>query len=180
MKYANFVFGLINTKTLKNLAKGKTLLPYKKVNERKDERWNTKLITSKVMEGIIKGSSIPDIAKSFRSVMEMNRASSFRNARTAITSCENTARMRCMERAEEMGIKMKKQWMATHDNRTRQSHLEIDGETIDIHEKFSNGLMEPGDPDGEPEEVYNCRCTIITVVDGIDPKVFNPNAYEKD
>lgn len=184
MKYSNFVFGLINIDTLENLAKGKTLLPYKTIDGKKDERWNTKMITSKVMEGIINGKPVQNIADSFREVMDMNKASAIRNARTSITSCENSARMRCMEDAEKKGIKMKKQWMATHDSRTRESHMELDGQTVDIHDEFkvpsmAHGLMEPADPNGDPEEVYNCRCTMISVVDGVDPKLFNPNAYEE-
>lgn len=182
MNYSKFVFGLINKNTLKNLAKGKTLLPYKKVNGKKDERWNTKLITSKVMQGMISGSSIPDIAKSFRDVMEMNKASSYRNARTAITCCENKGRLHAMYAAEKIGVSVKKMWMSTHDNRTRESHRMLDGEVVDIHEEFSNGLMEPGDEDMEgslPEEVYNCRCTMVGVVDGVDPELFRENAHEK-
>ncbi len=31
--------------------------------------------------------------------------------------------------------------------------------------RFSNGCMYPGDPDGKPSEVYNCRCTMIAVMD---------------
>jgi len=70
-----------------------------------------------------------------------------------------------------MGIEMQKQWMATHDGRTRHSHRDIDGETIPIEEEFGNGLMFPADPDGPPEEVYNCRCTLVAkviAVDGVD------------
>lgn len=177
MAYGSYSFDLINPDTLENLAKGKTMLPYKKVDGKKDERWNTKLITSKLMQSMINGDSIPKISKSFSSVMDMNKVSARRNARTSITSCENQGRMYAMLEAEKRGVKMKKQWMATHDGRTRDSHLNIDGETVELNEAFTNGLMEPGDPDGEPEEVYNCRCTMIAVVDGIDEKAFNRNAY---
>ena len=56
-----------------------------------------------------------------------------------------------------------KVWVATTGeipNRTRESHLELDGEEVLVDEPFSNGLMCPADPTGEPEEVYNCRCTM--------------------
>lgn len=38
-------------------------------------------------------------------------------------------------------------------------HVSLEGETVPINEKFSNGLRYPRDPDdGRPEEVINCRC----------------------
>lgn len=55
-------------------------------------------------------------------------------------------------------------WMATNDNRTRDSHAEMDGQTVGMDEPFitpdGDELMYPGDPDGPPEEVINCRCTV--------------------
>ena len=164
----DFRFDLINPESLKRAKRLKTLLPYKEIDGRKEERWNTKLISAKVTKGLIDGSPIPDIAKSFSDVMDMNRVSAVRNARTSITSCENAGRFASMNQAEEMGVVLEKQWEATPDGRTRDSHQDIDGETVGIHEEFSNGLDYPGDPGGAPEEVYNCRCTMVPVVGRLD------------
>ena len=70
--------------------------------------------------------------------------------------------------AEKMGIKVRKEWLATIDGRTRHSHAMLDGEQVDNEKKFSNGCMFPGDPNGPASEVYNCRCTLIAAVDGVD------------
>ena len=43
----------------------------------------------------------------------------------------------------------------------------MDGEVRDVHEQFSNGLQEPGDYSGDPSEYYNCRCTLVSVIDGM-------------
>ena len=51
--------------------------------------------------------------------------------------------------------------MATRDERTRESHAQLNGVRVDVNEKFPNGLMYPADPDGEPAEVYNCRCKVV-------------------
>ena len=32
---------------------------------------------------------------------------------------------------------------------------------VDVEEKFSNGLMYPGDPNGMAKEVVNCRCALL-------------------
>lgn len=60
------------------------------------------------------------------------------------------------------GADVLKQWDATLDGRTRDSHRRVDGEIRELDEKFSNGLMFPGDPSGSAAEVVNCRCTSNT------------------
>lgn len=51
-------------------------------------------------------------------------------------------------------------WVSTPDEKTRDSHAEVDGEEQPLNQPFSNGLMFPGDPEGDASEVVNCRCTI--------------------
>lgn len=53
---------------------------------------------------------------------------------------------------------IKKTWIAIMDDRTRESHWKTNGEVRSIDEKYSNGLMFPGDPTAPAEEVCNCRC----------------------
>ena len=72
------------------------------------------------------------------------------------------------KRGKNMGIDIMRVWMATKDDRTRNSHKEIDGEKRPVGKAFSNGCMFPGDPSARPAEVYNCRCTFVASVDGID------------
>ena len=63
--------------------------------------------------------------------------------------------------ADNENFEMEKQWIAIEDARTRlsHSHAGVDGERLPLDEPYSNGLMFPGDPNGEPEEIVNCRCT---------------------
>lgn len=165
-----YSFDLADAATVRNLAtKDKTLLPYKTVNGKKEVRWNTKLVNSEVLQGIIQGESIPNIAKRLNNVGMTAKGSAVRNARTTVTSAENKGRMDSYHDAEEMGIILKKQWLATHDSRTRDEHIELDGVEVDVDEYFENGLgkiMYPGDPSADPANVYNCRCTLVTRVVG--------------
>jgi uncharacterized protein with gpF-like domain len=115
------------------------------------------------MQSIIQGESPQQLAVRLASITDMNQTSSIRNARTMITSAQNGARQDMYERNESMGIIGKKTWIATLDFRTRDSHRALDGVQVGIHDKFPNGLMEPGDPSGEPAEVCNCRCKSITM-----------------
>ena len=61
-------------------------------------------------------------------------------------------------------IGLTKTWVAVEDERTRPTHSDADGQTVAREEYFSVGddqLLYPGDPDGSPEEIINCRCTVI-------------------
>lgn len=51
-------------------------------------------------------------------------------------------------------------WVTVMDDRTRDSHAEMDGEEVPIDMPFSNGLNFPGDQSGDASEVCNCRCVI--------------------
>ena len=165
-----YSFEMVDASTVKSLATNdETLLPYKTVNGKKDVRWNTKQVNSEIMQGILQGESIPDISKRLTHVTEMNLTSAIRNARTATTSAENRGRMDSFHRAQDMGVQIVKVWMATNDERTREEHLKLDGQEREIDEPFENSLgeiMYPGDPDADPANVYNCRCTLVTRVLG--------------
>jgi uncharacterized protein with gpF-like domain len=55
-------------------------------------------------------------------------------------------------------------WLATQDDRTRDSHAVMDGVSKPIGQKFSVGGHEadyPGDPSLPIEERANCRCATI-------------------
>ena len=66
---------------------------------------------------------------------------------------------------------MKREWLATLDNRTRHAHAVLDGQRVGVNEPFKvDGyeIMFPGDPTAKAYLVYNCRCTLIAAVDGVD------------
>ena len=70
-----------------------------------------------------------------------------------------------------------KRWITTLDGRERETHFEAHGQLVPIDEPFEVGvseLMFPGDPDGPPDEICNCRCAHQAVVD--ESQVFNDRA----
>ena len=161
-------YNLVDESTVKYLVKNKKLqLPKKKVNIPKDKIWNAKQINSSILQGILQGEPIDKMAERILPVVDNNQNASVRTARTLTTQCENKGRLDRMENLSEQGLKMKKTWISTDDERTRESHALMDGETVDIDEPFSNDLMYPADPDGDPSEVYNCRCTMVTEIIGM-------------
>ena len=133
----------------------------------KDLRWNQQKINSSLIQGLLQGDSIPDIAKRLINVVGMNRAAAVRNARTMTTSIENKGRDDAYEDLREKGVELDTIWVSTLDDRTRHSHRMLYGEVRDENTgKYSNGLRYPGDPLGDPEEVYNCRCCETSTVKG--------------
>ncbi len=163
----DFGFTLYNEDTVNRLIEeNPDLLPAPRVDIPEDMRWNKQKITSNITQAVLQGKSIPEIAKTMQTVVGMNKASATRNARTAMTGAQNAGRQQAYHRAKAMGIKVKKEWVATLDGRTRHSHGMADGQQVEIDGKFKVGASEmryPGDPQGAAEEVYNCRCTMVTV-----------------
>lgn len=163
----DFGFTLYNEDTVNKLIEeNPDLLPAPRADISEDMRWNKQKITSNITQAVLQGKSIPEIAKTMQTVVGMNKASATRNARTAMTGAQNAGRQQAYDRAKAMGIKVKKEWVATLDGRTRHSHGMADGQQVEIDGKFKVGASElryPGDPQGAAEEVYNCRCTMVTV-----------------
>lgn len=170
----NVGFDLWDEQTVKRLmVEQPDLMPYyppKRALKRGiDLAYGKKQITASVTSSILQGKSIKHMADDLQKrITTMSRDSAIRTARTAVTGAQNAGRMDSYAAAEKMGIKLKKRWLATLDARTRHSHAMLDGEQVAQDKKFSNGCRFPGDPQGPPWEIYNCRCTLVAAVDGVD------------
>lgn len=166
---------LVNEDTVKRMIQtGDVTTPFmespKYLNIPKDKRWNTKQINSSVLQGILQGESMQDIAKRIFPIVDRNASAAIRNARTLVTGAENAGRNDSYKRLEDEGVVMKKVWLATGDERTRAWHLDMDGQEVDPDESFTDGngnkLKFPGDPSAAAETVYNCRCSMKTKIIG--------------
>ena len=165
----NIGFTLWDEETVRRLlVQQPELMPYyppkKALKHNIDLEWGKKQIRAAIQSGILRGKSIGEIANDLqRRIPDMSRKSALRAARTAMTGAQNGGRMDSYKAADDMGVEVRKRWVATKDDRTRKSHRRMDGETVDWDKPFSNGLMYPGDPSGPGAEVYQCRCTLRTV-----------------
>ena len=164
----NFGFGLYDTSAVTNLIKNDPqILPKWKINEKKDYIWNSKKVNNAITQGIIQGESLDKITKRISTglcAQNENLMKTF--ARTGMTQAQNAGRYQRQMDAKQLGINLVKEWMSTLDGRTRDSHRHMDGEKLKVGDKwhpqkFSNGCRYPGDPEAPPQEVYNCRCTLV-------------------
>ena len=137
-----------------------------------DLKWGKKQITDSITSGIIRGSSIDQIAKDMTErISNMGKTSAIRAARTAYTAAENAGRQDGAEELEQKGVILNKIWIAMIDSRVRHVHAEADGQEVDNGEPFVVGgenMMFPGDASmgASPWNLYNCRCTRETKVVG--------------
>ena len=162
-------FNVYDRRTVEQLTKDNPkMLPEWKINEQKDYIWNEERVQNAVTQGIIQGESVRDIGSRLTNELATTNAKKMDMfARTAVNGAQNAGRIERLKETEEMGIKVKKKWLATLDNRTRDAHAELDGQEKDIDEDFvvdGKHIAFPGDPACPwPELVYNCRCTLIYV-----------------
>ena len=170
-------FDLWDEQTVKRLIKEEPdLMPYypakRALNRGIDLAYGKRQISACVTSSILQGKSIKGMADDLQKrIPTMNRTSAIRTARTAVTGAQNAGRIDSYTAAQKMGIKLKKEWLATLDGRTRHSHAMLDGQTVDIDKPFKvdgEEIMFPGDTSAPGYLVYNCRCTVIAAVDGVD------------
>lgn len=148
------------------------LTPMSKIRLKNNRDIIRQKIQSSVVQSIAQGQGVRDLTGRIQKDLEQNANNALRIVRTETTRVMNGAKQDSYEHAASRGLKLQKKWVSTLDDSTRESHRDLDGETVDMDEKFSNGLMHPGDQSGDPSETINCRCTMITVLPGFD------NAYE--
>jgi HK97 family phage portal protein len=121
-----------------------------------------KRIKEQLQEGLADGESIKEIRQRVKEIFEHRKISDAEMiARTEVISISNKAEL---ETYKDTGLVQKKEWLATLDDRVRDSHLMLDGEVVAVESPFSNGLMHPGDVTGDGGEVVNCRCAMIPII----------------
>lgn len=121
-----------------------------------------KTITQEVSRGIATGLSYSDIARNISNAAKAPLSRAKTIARTEGHRIQVTSTADAQQAAKAKGADVVKQWDAALDGKTRDSHRRVDGEIRELDEKFSNGLMQPGDSAGGAAEVVNCRCALLT------------------
>lgn len=134
------------------------------IDKKKDETWNRRNISNAVLSGaiLLLGASVI-FGNAAKKTAEKNKDSAFRQASDMMTGAENSGRLDSMYRAYDEGFSVKKYWIATLDNRTRDAHIMYDGmDPVELDYEYAPGLKKPKDQNCSiMEEVCNCRCRIL-------------------
>jgi SPP1 gp7 family putative phage head morphogenesis protein len=124
-----------------------------------------------VKQGLINGQSYVKQAQALKETFNGNAYNALRVVRTEGNRLANAGTYLNSEDLKEAGVSIRRQWVATLDGRTRDSHQALDGQYEDDEGLFHiHGLSAryPGDF-GDPAEDIQCRCTTIDVVQGLEP-----------
>lgn len=121
-----------------------------------------KVIPQEVSRGIASSLPYTDIARNLNNASKSGLNNAKRIARTEGHRIQQQSADDARTVAKKKGADVVKQWDASLDSRTRDSHRRVDGEIRENDERFSNGLRYAGDPNGAAAEVINCRCVTLT------------------
>ncbi|WPC08002.1 phage minor head protein [Globicatella sp. PHS-GS-PNBC-21-1553] len=122
--------------------------------------------------GLIQGKGYRDIAVEITRWTESNYKQALRIAITEGHRTRGQAKQKAQEDAVDMGARLEKMWMSALDTRVRSSHRSMDGQVVKVDEEFispsGHRTLSPGNF-GIASEDINCRCSSVTVVNGMKP-----------
>lgn len=126
-----------------------------------------KSIRAELSRGVANGSTWNEIAGKISRGMNSPFNRSIRRAllisRTEGHRIQQKAALDAQYRAKESGADILKQWCATLDDRTRDTHQKLDGQIREVDEDFEvDGMNAPCPGEfGDPAEDCNCRCCLL-------------------
>lgn len=136
-------------------------------------------IRDTLVDGVALGEGIDDLAARVRQVFdEAEEARSINIARTEVIRSANFGRW---QGQAQTGVVMRRRWLSTGDDRTRETHREMNGQERRIDQPFTSPrgptAMHPGGF-GVASEDCQCRCTTIPVVEA--PRLRDATQAERD
>jgi hypothetical protein len=127
-------------------------------------RTTNKFMADIIQKAIDKNEAIDKVIKD----LEDDKTLKFRSKIISRTEATRVFNYAALEEAKQGEFRMRKEWVSQRDNRVRRydenhgladhTHNGVDREKIDLEQRFSNGLMYPGDPEGIIQQTINCRC----------------------
>ena len=146
-------------------------------------------VKESVYQGIVQGRSYDDVARELRDTLNITATKAETIARTESHRAREMGSLAATVEAAEMGINMKRRWLATLDGRTRDTHGAMDGQEIDVFDEEGNLAKFTSPEGGETEhpggfgiagEDINCRCSTIDIVQGYEPTTRRARLTEEE
>jgi hypothetical protein len=131
------------------------------------------LVAGQLSAGINLGEGIPELSARVDSVLSTTQSARWQNRATVIARTETIGALN-FGRWESFRVIVEDDpdtqfelfWLSTSDKRTRPTHVLADGQRVPVGSRFIVGGAElafPGDSSGPPQEVIQCRCTMLLV-----------------
>ena len=122
-----------------------------------------------VEAGLLNGDSVDEMARELERDVIFSAKRARTIARTESTKAVNMATDQAYTTAANNGINIRKEWLSSRDDKVRDTHVELDGQIVNVNEKFV--VPSTGDSTDTPagfgiaSEDINCRCTLIPVIE---------------
>ncbi len=166
----NLMFGLLKKEAVNAVVEGPNRWP-------QIAKGHTKLTNAKIrdqiMQGVVRGKDAGQVTKAIAKEMNIAASKACRIVRTETHRAQNQGSLDSYTEAYKKGVLIQKVWVATLDDRTRDSHRVMDGQVVEVYEDF----IMPGDIkasapglSGSASGDINCRCTIRAEVVGFTPQ----------
>lgn len=120
-----------------------------------------------IEQGLAAGASVNDMQAGLMRAAAFRPARALTIARTETTRAISAGTVQAIEAVAATGVKVRKQWLSARDDVVRDTHVELDGDTVAPGEDFVSSSGATGQAPGllgEPGEDINCRCTTLPVV----------------
>lgn len=138
-----------------------------------------------ITQGLIQGWPINRMAQAIDDRFGVGLNNALRISRTETTRNTGEGQSKAYDDLEEQDIVIKRKWIATHDDRTRNSHAHLDGTFADKDGYFylsGNKAKAPGGF-GVASKDINCRCRVVAILEEYDssyPKYKSYADYAKE
>ena len=124
-----------------------------------------KSVRNELSRGIAQSLSYRDIARNLSNAANISFNNAVRIARTEGHRINQEATFNCQMKAKKRGCEIVKRWDSTLDKRTRRTHQELDGQTVDVDKPFvirGHKAMYPSGF-GVASLDINCRCCSLQI-----------------
>jgi SPP1 gp7 family putative phage head morphogenesis protein len=167
------VFNMLNQKFIDEVTYNDMDLIKWDTRVKENNKMLIRQLKESITSGLIQGYSYEKIAKEVTERMDIGKKKAVKIVQTETHRSNQQANLKSMQDAVSKGVIMKKRWLSSLDQKTRDTHRNLDGQIVEVDEYFeSKGkrALAPG-KFGRAEEDINCRCDMISVFDGIEPSV---------
>lgn len=129
----------------------------------KDTKVLSKQIAGEISRGISNAAMYSEMARNIAGYAGISKNKAMRIARTEAHRIQCKATADAQRKAKEKGADVVKQWDASLDGKTRDTHRELDGQIRELDEPFEVAGMEAMQPGGFgiASEDCNCRCALL-------------------
>lgn len=129
-------------------------------------------LTLSLTQGVNAGESMDKLADRVSAIFDTAESDAMAIARTEVNGAASGLADSYAQAVHAGGLSLQKTWLSTIDDRTRDTHIDADGQTVGMDEMFEVGASElayPCDENADDAgEVVYCRCTVIYDEEGTE------------